>query len=141
MIFLKLESGVWVSSRDDIGGNFISHFSNLFTSSNPSIEKEMLDLFYPAIIDEENVTLSSSPAEEEILEALTSLGSTKAPRLNGFIAFFYKKYWHLIRKDVLVSVEQFFSNHCLQRQPFIHCFMISVKLCIFDPFNLYLLGL
>jgi hypothetical protein len=114
--FLKLESGVWVSSRDDIGSNFISHFSNLFTSFNPAIEKEMLDLFSPVITDEENVTLSFPPAEEEILEVLTSLGSTKASGPDGFTTLFYKKYWHLIRKDVLVSVEQFFSNHCLQRQ-------------------------
>ena len=94
-----------MSSRDDIGGDFISHFSNLFTSSNPFIEKEMLDLFSPVTTDEENVSLSSTPAEEEILEALSSLGSTKASGPYGFIALFYKKYWHLIRKDVLVSVE------------------------------------
>jgi hypothetical protein len=62
--FLKLESGVWVSSRDDVGGNFISHFSNLFTSSNPAIEKDILDLFSPIISEEENVTLSSSPTEK-----------------------------------------------------------------------------
>jgi hypothetical protein len=60
--------------------------------------------------------VSSPPAEDEILEALTSLSSTKASGPDGFTALFYKKYWHLIRKDVLVSVEQFFSNHCLQRQ-------------------------
>jgi hypothetical protein len=38
--FLKLESGIWVSSRDEIGGNLISHFSNLFITSNPTIEIE-----------------------------------------------------------------------------------------------------
>jgi hypothetical protein len=51
MNFLKLDSGDWVSSREGIGGNFISHFTNLFTSLNTLIEKEMLDLFSPVISD------------------------------------------------------------------------------------------
>jgi hypothetical protein len=90
--FLNLDSGDWVSSRAKIGGNFIAHFTKLFSSSNPFIENEMLDLFYPIITEEENETLCSSPFEEEILEATTSLGSTKAPRPDGFTALFYKKY-------------------------------------------------
>ena len=114
--FLKLESGIWVSFRDDIGGNFVSHFSNLFTSSNPTIETEMLELFSPVISVEENTTLCFSVTEEEILEALTSLGSTKALGLDGFTTLFYNKYWHLIKKEVMVCVGHFFSNHCLLRE-------------------------
>ena len=91
MNFLKLDSGVWVSSRAEIGGNFMSHFTNLFTSSNPLIENEMIDLFSLIITEDENVSLCSTPAEEEILEALASLGSTKAPGPDGFTTLFYKK--------------------------------------------------
>ena len=101
--FLKLDSRDWVSSRAKIGGNFIAHFTNLFTSSNPLIENEMLDLFYPIITYEENASLCTT--EEEISEALASLGTTKVPGPDGFIALFYKKYWHVFRKDVLVSIE------------------------------------
>jgi hypothetical protein len=36
--FLKLDSGGWVSSRAEIGENFLAHFTTLFTSSNPLIE-------------------------------------------------------------------------------------------------------
>jgi hypothetical protein len=81
-----------VSSRIEIGENFTAHFTNIFTSSNPHIEADMLDLFSPIIIEKENVILSFNPAEEEILVALASLGSTKAPRPDGFTALFYKKY-------------------------------------------------
>ena len=114
--FLKLDSRIWVSSRGDIGGNFISHFSNLFTTSNPTIETKMLDLFSPVITVKENALLCSIPDEAEVLEALTSLGSTNASGLDGFTSLFYKKYWHLIKKEVLVYVDQFFSNHCLLRE-------------------------
>jgi hypothetical protein len=90
--FLKLDFGGWVSSKAEIGGNFLTHFTNLFTSSNPLIENEMLDLFSPIILDEENAFLCTPPAEEEILEALASLGTTKAPSPDGFTSLFYKKY-------------------------------------------------
>ena len=115
MNFLKIYSGVLVSSREAIGGNFIPHFTNLFTSSNPLIEIEMLDLFSLVITDEENVTLSTPPTKEETLEALTSLGSIKAPGHDGFTTLFYKKYWNLIKKDVMVCIEHFFINNRLQR--------------------------
>ena len=86
--FLKLDSGVWVSSRANIGDNFTAHFSNIFTSSNPPIEPELLNLFPPIITEEDNALLSSILADEEILDALASLGSTKAPRPDGFTALF-----------------------------------------------------
>ena len=115
MNFLKLDSGDWVSSRAEIGGNFTAHFTNIFTSSNPPIEAEMLDLFSPNIFEEENVILSSIPIEEEVLEALASLGSTKAPGPDGFTALFYKKYWKIVKKDVLQCIWNFFNNNFLLR--------------------------
>jgi hypothetical protein len=104
-----------VSSRAKIGGNFLAHFTTLFTSSNPLIENEMLDLFSPIISEEENAFLCTPPDEEEISEALASLGTTKAPGPDGFTALFYKKYWHVVRKDVLICIKQFFKNHNLLR--------------------------
>jgi hypothetical protein len=112
--FLKLDSGVWVSSRGEIGDHFTAHFSNLFTSSKPIIEQELLDLFSPVITNEENIILSTPPAEKEVFEALSSLGSTKAPGLDGFTALFYKKYWDLVKKDVLAYLGHFFLHNRLQ---------------------------
>ena len=113
MDFLKLDSGVWVSSRIDIGGNFSSYFINIFSSSNLPIDAEMLDLFYPIISEKENVILSSIPTEEEVLEALASLGSTKAPGPNGFKALFYRKYWDYVKIEVLQCIWNFFQNNSL----------------------------
>jgi hypothetical protein len=73
--FLKLDSGDWMSSQAEICGNFIAHFTDLFTFSNSLIENEMLDLFSPIIIEEENALLCTFLAEEEISEALASLGT------------------------------------------------------------------
>jgi hypothetical protein len=102
-----------VSSRANICGIFTDHFNHLFSSSNPLIEKEMLALFSKAITDEENLYLCSIPSEVEIFQALASLGSSKAPGLDGFTAFFYKKYWCFVKLDVLNCIWHFFKNNCL----------------------------
>jgi hypothetical protein len=104
-----------VSSRTEIGDNFSAHFTNIFTSTNPPIEPEMLNLFSPIITEEENALLSSIPVEEEILDALDSLGSTKAPRPDGFTTLFFKKYWDIVRDDVLQCIWLFFKRNFLQR--------------------------
>jgi hypothetical protein len=71
----------------------------------------MLDLFSPIIFEEKNIILSSIPTEEKVLEALASLGSTKAPGL----ALFYKKYWKIVKNDVLQCIWNFFNNIFLPR--------------------------
>jgi hypothetical protein len=52
--FLKTSKGAWVSDRAAIGGNFVSHFTSLFSTSAPPIEDELLSLFAPVISAEDN---------------------------------------------------------------------------------------
>jgi hypothetical protein len=111
--FLKSNEGIWLSDRAAIGGSFVSHFSNLFTSSCPPIEEEMLDLFPSVITDDDNNFLCSIPTEPEVISAFSSLGSTKAPVPDGFTALFYKKYWPSVRADVLACIGNFFINNHL----------------------------
>lgn len=114
--FLKTNSGNWTSDRLEIGSNFVSHFSNLFSSSNSPIEDEMLDLFSPTITDDENQTLCSVPSELEVFQALSSFGSTKAPGPDGFTALFYKRYWSIVKFDVLNFVWSFFQDNILLKE-------------------------
>jgi hypothetical protein len=53
----------------------------------------------------------------EIFETLVSIGSTKAPGLDGFTALFYQKYWSIIKEVVLNCVWDFFKkNHLLKER-------------------------
>jgi hypothetical protein len=62
--FLKTPERAWVSDRTEIGGNFVSHFYNLISSSAPPIEEEMLNLFAPVISVEYNIFLCALPLEK-----------------------------------------------------------------------------
>jgi hypothetical protein len=126
--FLKTSEGAWVSDRVAIGGNFVSHFTTLFSTSAPPIEDELLSLFAPIILPEDNSFLCVLPLEEEVVQTLSSLGSTKAPGPDGFTALFYKKYWSIVKSDVLACIREFFlNNHLLQEQNHTHIALIPKK--------------
>ena len=51
-----------------------------------------------------------------MFKVLSSLGSSKAPGLDGFTALFYKTYWHVVKRDVLECVLDFFQNKYLAKE-------------------------
>ena len=74
-------------------------------------------LFDTCISLEENASICELPTEQEIFTALFEIGSTKAPSPDGFTALFYKKYWNIVKDEVLSSVWDFFGkNHLLKEQ-------------------------
>jgi hypothetical protein len=90
--FLKTSARGWLSDRAAIGGTFVDHFCNLFSSSSPPIDDELSDLFPPTILEEENLALVSIPTEVEVFKVLSSIDSSKALGPDGFSTIFYKKY-------------------------------------------------
>jgi hypothetical protein len=82
----------WISDRAAIGRCFVTHFKDLFQTTNISPPSELLDLFQPSISDDDNLLICAIPIESKIYTALASLGRSKAPGPDGFIALFYLKY-------------------------------------------------
>jgi hypothetical protein len=129
IVLEKLISGAWVSDRATIGSSFTNHFISLFASSKPAIDNDLLNLFDTSISSEENQEICALPSEQEILSALSSIGSSKAPGPDGFTALFYKKYWDIVKHVVLRCVWDFFStNHLLKEQNHIFIALVPKQL-------------
>jgi hypothetical protein len=127
--FLQLPSGLWSSERQDIGNFFTSHFKNVFNSSIPTLDEDLMSLFDNCISPKENAFICEIPIEQEIFTTLSEMGSTKAPGLACFTALFYKKYWNIIKDVVLSSVWDFFgNNHLLKEQNHTFTALIPKKL-------------
>jgi hypothetical protein len=76
----------------------------------------MLNLFSKVVIEEENFLLCSIPTELEVIQALASLGSSKALGPEGITVFSYKKYWSIVKEDVLKFIWNFFKFNHLPRE-------------------------
>jgi len=61
----------------------------------------------PNIVSDQTNNL---PTLEEILSAVTNLKRDSAPDPDGFGAFFFHKYWSIIKEDVISAISQFFTN-------------------------------
>jgi hypothetical protein len=81
----------------------------MFSTSDPPIADEMLSLFAPVITVEDKFFLCAIPLEKEVVQALSSLGSTKAHRPDGFTTLFYKKFWSVVNDEVLACINNFFQ--------------------------------
>ncbi|XP_058784485.1 uncharacterized protein LOC131659290 [Vicia villosa] len=64
----------------------------------------------PLVDEATNRVLTNIPSLEEISAAVFSLNGDSAPGPYSFGAFFYQKYWDIIKHDVSNAVIQFFSS-------------------------------
>ncbi|XP_071740013.1 uncharacterized protein [Rutidosis leptorrhynchoides] len=94
----------------DIKAATFNHFSRIF--SGPDVDRPSLeDLHYPSISYDDVAALELPFDEKEIHGAILDCGSTKAPGPDGFNMRFFKKYWDVIKCD-LVSAIEWFWNKC-----------------------------
>jgi hypothetical protein len=107
--------GVWTLERQEIGNCFTFHFKNVFSTSTPILDEDLLSIYDNYMSLKENESICAIPLKQEIFSTLSSIGSTKAPGLDGFIALFYKKYRNIVKDEVLSSIWDFFrTNHLVK---------------------------
>lgn len=67
----------------------------------------------PVLSHEQQLQLCRAFTAQEIKEALFSIASHKAPGLDGYNVYFFKKVWTTIGGDVIEVVQHFFQSGSL----------------------------
>jgi len=90
----------------------VNYFHDLFQSSNPSdaLQADVFQDFPKRVTHEMNMQLTQRVTQEEIMEAVYSIGLHRAPGPDGFSAAFYHHFWSEISPAVLKEVELFFEE-------------------------------
>ena len=81
-----------------------------FSQLDDNISQNILGVIPEIISSEENHMLTALLDENEIRDTIDSMANLKAPGPDGFPIDFYKKFWHIIGKDVISSIMEFFQN-------------------------------
>lgn len=96
-----------LTKESDISAEAVSFFSSLLLEDPllSRVDQEDITSCIPQIIQpHHNKLLSAIPNEMEVSEALFSLPTDKSLGLDGFLTFFFQKYWQVIKGDVVKVV-------------------------------------
>ncbi|RYR65333.1 hypothetical protein Ahy_A03g011263 [Arachis hypogaea] len=102
---LKNEAGYWLEEREEIMRHIEEHFEALFTSTTRQRYDNTLSKIPVRVTEEMNRDLISEVSDDEIRNAVFSMGSLKAPGSDGLNGLFYQKYWEVIKKEVCEVVK------------------------------------
>ncbi|PKI46345.1 hypothetical protein CRG98_033240 [Punica granatum] len=111
--FLKLPNNSWSSDIPTIAASFIAHFSNLFSTTQPTYQNDFHSLFPSTIPHNEALSLCTIPDDLEIQRAVFAIGALRSPGPDGLPAIFYHKFWKVIGGDTISAVRSFFGGKYL----------------------------
>ncbi|XP_057852323.1 uncharacterized protein LOC131062635 [Cryptomeria japonica] len=95
---------------DEICGEASSFFASvLSTEDNLDVEAQnsLLEAIPSILSEEQNKFLISIPSKDQIKVVVFSFKGNKASGPNGFLMFFFQKFWHIVEKDVSDGVKEY----------------------------------
>lgn len=108
---LKSQNNILLEDDKEIAEECIDFFSKLYDEEGRKVTdgSGIESLKFDKIVDEAScVELTRPVSRDEIIEALSSIGSGKAPGPDGFTSLFFKVCWVVIGDDFVVAVQFFF---------------------------------
>lgn len=115
-----------VSKNSDLQKEVVKFYKDLMgtsASTLPAIDVEIMRRG-PMLDVSQQRTLCAPVTEQEIFNALSSIGDNKAPGVDGFNAYFFKRMWGIIKLDIIQVVQEFFFNGKMLRS--INCIYITL---------------
>ncbi|XP_071719220.1 uncharacterized protein [Rutidosis leptorrhynchoides] len=105
------KNGVWKEDPNTIKQEAYAYFNSIFKSKNLNDHCSFDNAPHLDYISQSNnLLLESQFNEKEIWDALMECESSKAPGPDGFNMKFFKKYWDLIKMDLINALNWFWTT-------------------------------
>ncbi|GKD63866.1 reverse transcriptase domain-containing protein [Tanacetum coccineum] len=91
-------------------GAFVSHYENFLGIEGSSTPHTNQNLFSHVLESQKSEFMVREDTDNEIKEAIFSMGDDKAPGPNGFTSAFVKEAWDVVGTDVTNAIHDFFMN-------------------------------
>lgn len=101
---LKGDNGEVVEDRRRLKFFITKHYKSLFQSHASDRREKVFQCVHPKVTGEMNEALLKLVTEEEVKNALGSIGDLKALGPDGMSAIFYKKFWNIVGEKVQQEV-------------------------------------
>ncbi|KAL5184132.1 Transposon TX1 uncharacterized protein [Glycine soja] len=115
MSILQKGDGTILTEQSDIHNEVMEFYRKLMGSTASNLRH--IDI--QAMRDGKQITfdqgtfLTATVTEAEIVKALQGIGDLKAPGIDGYGAKFFKNSWHIVKKDFIAAVNEFFEKGTL----------------------------
>ena len=101
------------------------YFQRLYTTTNPNVIREVLDMVDRVVTPAMNQTLLQPYSPDEIKQALFQMHPSKSPGPDGMSPFFFQKYWNIVRSDIIEAVFSILNlGHFLRKMNYTHIVLI-----------------
>ncbi|KAL2937036.1 hypothetical protein RDABS01_020485 [Bienertia sinuspersici] len=109
--------GKWLEDMNDITEAFTEFYKTLLFGgeSRTQVNLEVVQLGV-RLTDQHRELLSCNFTDKEIKQAMFSVPSNKAPRLDGYNSQFFKTAWPIVAEDVIQAIKDFFANGKLLKE-------------------------
>ena len=102
--------GNWIETKDGLEQLASDYFTDLFRASVPGDREEAFRYITASVTHDMNISLTATPIEAEIKEAVFARNPEKAPGPDGMTSLFYQRCWKVIGKDIIKTVQDFFAS-------------------------------
>ncbi|OMO90064.1 reverse transcriptase [Corchorus capsularis] len=107
---LKDSEGNWVNDQATIKRMAVQHYKTLYTESLEESLRPDISVTFPRLEVNEIEELHKPVDDDEVKEAMFSIGPHKTPGPDGFQACFFQQNWDTVGEAVTKSVKEAFSS-------------------------------
>ncbi|KAH6778780.1 hypothetical protein C2S52_010017 [Perilla frutescens var. hirtella] len=109
---ITCSDGTFTTSPNQVAGEFVGYFMNLFGSHSPSEQLDPHILTHGRILTVEAQQCSSQPILGRDIKAalFVAIGDEKALGPDGFSAVFFKKSWNIVGPSICAALHEFFLH-------------------------------
>ncbi|GJV15420.1 reverse transcriptase zinc-binding domain-containing protein [Tanacetum coccineum] len=105
-----------VFDNNTVHDAFVTHYEMFLGHEGETSNFNYANLFNVRINDQDAQDMVREISNQEVKDAIFSIGDDKSPGPDGFTAAFFKEAWNIIANDVYLAVREFFRNGTLLKE-------------------------
>lgn len=106
---LKDRNGDWVEEEAEVESMVNDFYKTLFQEEQVDRPWASTHHSWPEITQDEWAMLGKEVSNEEIKQAMFSIGGLKAPGRDGYPAIFFQKNWEIVREEVRKAIKDMWT--------------------------------
>ncbi|GJZ30686.1 hypothetical protein Tco_0575733 [Tanacetum coccineum] len=99
-----------VFDNNTVHDAFVTHYEMFLGHEGETSNFNYANLFNVRLNDQDAQDMVREISNQEVKDAIFSIGDDKSPGPDGFTAAFFKEAWNIIANDVYLAVREFFRN-------------------------------